>query len=144
MKWFTITELTRSATAHKKGIDNTPTVEHLDNLQTLMSEVLDPLRDMFGAPIVVTSGYRSPRLNVAVGGVKTSHHSRGMAADIVAKNGDNARLFELIAGRLPFTQLIWEKGDDRQPAWVHVAFDRNDLRREKLKTRDGKTYTRLA
>ena len=141
MKWFTITELTRSATATAKGIANVPTPEHRANLDALCKNVLDPLREQFGSAIKVTSGYRSALLNTAVGGAKSSHHSKGMAADIVALNGNNARLFEIIRYTLPYTQLIWEKGNNKQPAWVHVSFDPLDVRKETLKTKDGKNYT---
>lgn len=143
MRWFTLTELTRSETATRKGIENMPTAEHERNLDALIKNVLDPLREVFGSPIQVTSGYRGQALNKAVGGAKNSHHCRGMAADIIARNGDNARMFDISRRMLPFTQLIWEKGNDTQPAWVHISYDPEDLRHEILKTRDGKNYTRI-
>ena len=143
MRWFTLTELTRSETATRKGIENMPTAEHEHNLDALIKNVLDPLREVFGSPIQVTSGYRGPALNKAVGGAKNSHHCRGMAADIIARNGDNARMFDIARRMLPFTQLIWEKGNDTQPAWVHISYDPADLRHEIHKTRDGKNYTRI-
>lgn len=143
MKYFTIDELTYSKKAQEKDIPNNPTPEHLQNIVRLVGTVLDPLREQFGSAIKVTSGYRSALLNTAVEGAKNSHHSKGMAADIVAMNGNNARLFEIIRYTLPYTQLIWEKGNDKQPAWVHVSFDPYDVRKDTLKTKDGKTYTTI-
>lgn len=128
MKYFTIPELCASATAGARGIDNTPSAEVEANLRTLVARVLDPLRQAWGRPITVTSGYRCPELNRAVGGVKNSHHLRGMAADITTGNVvDNRRLFQLVRDLgLPFTQLI----DEHNFAWVHVALDPADIRME--------------
>ena len=99
MNYFTIEELTKSDTATRRGIDNTPTEEVKKNLTTLVDQVLDPLRAAWGAPIVVNSGYRCPALNEAVGGSKTSDHMTGRAADIEAADrtaASNARLFALV------------------------------------------------
>lgn len=82
MKYFTITELTKSATATKQGIDNTPSAEVTANLTALVDKVLDPLREIYGKPIYVSSGYRCPKLNKAVGGVSNSQHLKGEAADL--------------------------------------------------------------
>lgn len=119
MKHFTIDELSRSATATRRGIDNTPTREAIGNLTALVDNVLDPLREAWGKPIRVNSGYRCPALNRAVGGSATSQHLTGQAADITAGGvSENRRLFDLIRRlRLPFDQLIWENGG----AWVHVS-----------------------
>lgn len=145
MRYFTIKELTDSQTARARGIDNTPDAEHERNLRTLVAAVLDPLREAYGKPIRVTSGYRSPRLNSAVGGVKKSHHSRGMAADIVGTPNtgkENRRLYDLIKELgLPFSQRIHEKGSLMAgPRWVHVSYDPQDRREESLYTLDGKSY----
>lgn len=131
MKYFTIDELTRSQTARERGIDNSPTPGIKQNLERLVANVLDPLREAWGRPIVVTSGYRSPALNAAVGGAKGSHHMYGMAADITTGNVvDNRRLFQLILDLgLPFTQLIDEKGF----SWLHVSYDPANLKRQVLK-----------
>ena len=121
MKYFTMRELTASATARRKGIDNTPDARVRANLTALASNVLDPLREAYGKPIVVTSGYRSEKLNRAVGGVKNSQHLTGCAADIRSVGdtvAENRRLFNLIQQlRLPFDQLIDEHGYD----WIHVS-----------------------
>lgn len=140
MQYFTIRELTRSDTAHRIGIDNTPTPEALANLTALVEAVLDPLRARYGRPIFVSSGYRCPRLNKAVGGAKTSQHVTGEAADIHCSDPkDNAIIFALIYYLFPFDQLIWEKGTDDAPAWVHVSYREGNNRRECLRY-DGKNY----
>lgn len=129
MKHFTLNELTRSATAAKQGIDNTPDATVVRNLTSLVDNVLDPLRERFGKAIFVNCGYRCATLNAAVGGAKNSQHLYGEAADITAKNqADNAELFRIIKDTLPFDQLIWEKGNDRFPAWVHVSYVREQRR----------------
>jgi uncharacterized protein YcbK (DUF882 family) len=119
--YFTMDELTRSATAIRKGIDNTPTAEARAALTALKSNVLNPLREAWGQPIVVTSGYRCPRLNSAVGGARGSQHLYGQAADIRTLEDtpeQNRRLFELAQRlRLPFDQLIDEHGYN----WIHVS-----------------------
>lgn len=125
MKYFTINELTRSATAARLGIDNTPTPAVKKNLEKLINEVLDPLREAWGAPIIVTSGYRSPKLNKAVGGSKTSQHVLGQAADIKTvgdKPENNKKLFELAKkligeGKIVVGQLI----DEYRYDWVHIS-----------------------
>ncbi len=131
MEFFSIAELTRSDTAARRGIDNTPPAEVVAAMTALVDKVLDPLRRAWGRPITVNSGYRCPALNRAVGGSKTSHHMRGMAADItVGNNVDNRRLFQMILDlKLPFTQLIDECGF----AWVHVSYDPANVKRQVLR-----------
>lgn len=125
MKYFTIKELTRSDTATKKGIDNAPTKEAVGNLTNLVANVLDPLREAYGKPITVTSGYRCLKLNKAVGGSATSDHLKGCAADITAgSREENKILFSLIQKLgLQFDQLIHERGSVKAgPDWVHVSY----------------------
>lgn len=142
MKYFTIEELSASQTANKKGIDNTPTEEHKINLKALVDNVLDKTREWYGQPIIVTSGYRNNELNNSIGGVKKSQHSNGQAADIVAKNmKDNAKLFQYIKNNLQYDQLIWEKGNDTNPSWIHVSYTNKINRKQVLKTKDGKNYS---
>jgi len=119
MKHFTIQELTRSATARRLGIDNTPPSSAVKALQELVHQVLDPLREAWGGPIRVNSGYRCPELNRAVGGTPGSQHQRGEAADItVGSRSGNRRLLELIKRLdLPVDQCIDEKGC----RWIHVS-----------------------
>lgn len=134
MKYFTIEELTRSATATARGIDNTPTPEIKANLERLVEKVLDPLREKYGKPITVNSGYRCPELNKAVGGSKTSDHMKGFSADITASNKkENATLFQIIKDKFDFDQLIWEKGNSEYPDWIHVSYNPNRLRKQVLK-----------
>lgn len=128
MKYFTINELCKSSTAAKKGIANVPSAEERANLEALVTNVLDPLREAWGKPIVVNSGFRCERLNKAVGGAAGSQHKTGEAADIEAVTrdpADNRRLFELIRKLgLPFDQLINEFGYN----WVHISFCRSRRR----------------
>ena len=130
MKYFTINELCASATALREGIDNRPPTSAYHLLHVLVDQLLDPIREAWGEPIVVSSGYRCKELNKLVGGVKNSHHLLGCAADIIAGNrADHRRLFKLIQqmqqqGRIKFTQLIFE-GDGR---WIHISYVPSDLR----------------
>lgn len=120
MKHFTIQELTRSATATRKGIDNTPSQQVIDNLTALVDNVLDPLREAWGKPIHVNSGYRCPELNKAVGGVPASQHMKGEAADITAGNQKlNSQLYHLLMTlNLPVDQAI----NERDFRWIHVSY----------------------
>jgi Peptidase M15. len=120
-KYFTIDELCKSDTAKKKGIDNTPTAEIKQKLEVLIDELLDPVREAWGKPIRVNSGYRCPKLNKAVGGVSNSQHIKGEAADLNAGSVSlNKQLFELIRTRYEYDQLI----DEANYAWVHVSYVR--------------------
>ena len=130
MKYFSVEELTSSATAQREGIENTPTESAYHLLHVLVDQLLDPIREAWGEPIVVSSGYRCKELNALVGGAKNSHHMLGCAADLIAGNkADHRRLFKLIQqmqqeGKIRFTQLILE-GDGR---WIHVSYVPSDLR----------------
>ena len=127
MKYFSISEMTRSKTAEVKRINNRPPTEAATNLTALILRVLDPVRERWGRPITVSSGYRSPDLNTAIGGAKASQHMTGEAADISAgTKADNAELFALIqtmraAGEIDFDQLIDEKGF----SWIHISYKRS-------------------
>ena len=137
MGYFTIAEFVKSEKAEKKGIDNRLPKELLPNAQALIDNVLDPLRKAYGKPIVVSSGYRCEALNKAVGGSKTSDHMNGRAADIVGTPNtpaENRKLFNLIQElKLPFDQLIWEKGDAVGPDWVHVSYRGEGNRNQVMK-----------
>ncbi len=116
--YFTLEELTKSATASQSGIDNTPSEAVVKNLNRLITEVLNPARQRLGKPIIVNSGYRCPRLNEAVGGVRNSYHLYGRAADITTGNiSGNHRLWQILQN-LPHRELIWERGG----TWIHVAW----------------------
>ena len=130
MKHFTIKELSHSDTALAKGIDNFPTAEAISNLTKLVDNVLDPLREKYGKPIRVSSGYRSAILNRRVNGATCSQHRLGEAADItVGSKGENRKLFEIIKSELPFDQLI----DEKDFSWVHVSFRDGRKRKQVLK-----------
>ena len=130
MKYFSVKELTASATAQREGIDNRPTESAYHLLHVLVEQLLDPIREAWGEPIVVSSGYRCRELNELVGGAKHSHHMLGCAADIIAGNkDDHRRLFQLIVqlqqkGHIRFTQLIWES-DGR---WLHISYVPGNLK----------------
>ena len=130
MKYFCLKELISSATAQREGIDNRPTESAYHLLHVLVDQLLDPIREAWGEPIVVSSGYRCKELNTLIGGVKNSHHMLGCAADIIAGNrADHRRLFKLIQqmqqeGRIKFTQLIAE--DNYR--WLHISYVPSDLR----------------
>lgn len=133
MKYFTIDELCDSDTAVELGITNTPDATAVTNLRELVENVLDPLREAWGGPIMVNSGYRNKRVNIAVGGATNSHHLYGMAADITVGTKDkNRKLFVLVQQLgLPFTQLIDEYGY----LWVHISYDPQDLRGQIVHTK---------
>lgn len=133
LKYFTINELIRSTKAKQKGISNHPNEEQEKNLHALIMNVLDPLREAFGKPIYVNSGFRCEELNEAVGGVKNSHHlcNGGYAAadlNTHTKKG-NRKIFELAQELdLPFCQLI----DEKNGTWVHISYNPDDIRKEVL------------
>ena len=135
MKYFTMNELTASATAKRLGIPNVPTWREADNLRLLVENVLDPLREAWGHPIIVTSGFRCKLLNDMVGGAKNSQHTTGMAADIRTLSDlpqDNERLFDLARRMdLPFDQLI----DEYAYNWVHISYSRYSMRKQVLHIR---------
>ena len=119
-KYFSIDELIRSGTAARLGIDNTPGDDDLARLEALASRLLDPVREFWGGPLTVNSGYRCPALNAAVGGTARSQHLRGEAADITTGSREgNRRLFGIIAaGAVSFDQLI----DERGYSWLHLSW----------------------
>lgn len=133
-KYFTMAELTRSNTAATKGIDNTPPSIYAAALSALANKLLDPIREAWGAPLTVNSGFRCPQLNKAVGGVPTSQHTKGEAADITAGSPEkNRKLFDKIAkmqqaGKIQFDQLIDESGY----TWVHVSYAANRPQRNQI------------
>jgi len=143
-KNFSLNELCKSDSAIRHGIDNAPTEQVIDCLKDLVDNILQPLRDKFGA-IAVTSGYRSPELNQKIGGSTTSHHCYGYAADFEVLGMDNRELAIYIRDNLKFTQLILEFYDGRPDSgWVHCAYNENDLKGQVLTASkvNGKTqYT---
>jgi hypothetical protein len=132
-KNFTLGEMIQSQMAIRKNIDNNPNGDQILNLIDLCDNVLQPLRDAIG-PIRISSGFRSQKLNVAIGGSTTSQHCalNGAAADI-DMGGRNREIFEYIKNELPFDQLIWEFGNDECPSWVHVSYKEGKNRKQILK-----------
>lgn len=132
MKYFTMGEMMRSTIAEKKGIDNKCTKEDAERLKKLIEKVLDPLREAYGKPIVVTSGYRCPALNKAVGGSPTSDHMKGCAADVHGTPNtkeENKRLFYLAQSiNIEWKQLI----DEKNFSWVHISYMEGANRKQVL------------
>ena len=125
-KNFSLSEFLVTST----GIENIPTKEVIENLRKLCVNVLQPLRDMYGKPIIITSGYRSPKVNKAVGGSKTSGHMLGTSADITAGHKTlNKNLYILIRDNFEFRQLI----DEYNFQWVHVEYREGDNKKQLLK-----------
>jgi zinc D-Ala-D-Ala carboxypeptidase len=132
---LSLAEVTKSATALRKGIANEPTIAHLEALKAVANNIFQPCRDYFGKPLAVTSGYRSEALNDLIGGSKKSQHSKGEALDLDAQvygGFTNAELFNYIREHLTFDQLIWEFGTDQEPDWVHCSYKSEGNRGEVL------------
>ena len=126
MKYFTIGELSSSCTAKKRGIDNTPPKSVVCNLENLINNLLDPLRETYGKPINISSGYRCPKLNALVGGVSNSDHKFGYAADISNGYEENVKLYNLVIKlKLPHRQMIFE-GTKSHGTWLHVSYNDKD------------------
>jgi len=143
-------EVIKSNTATRRGIDNSPTAEHLANLKVVAVRVFQPIRDHFETPIGISSGYRSEALNKAIGGSKTSQHSKGQALDLDADifgGVTNFDIFFFIKNNLDFDQLIWEFGTDEEPNWVHVSFKPDGKNRKSvlkaIKSNGRTTYLKL-
>jgi hypothetical protein len=140
MKYFTINELSTTGT----GLPNVPNSEQRANLEHLVSVILDPAREWFNAPIRVNSGFRSERVNDAIGGARGSQHLKGEAADISCNS--NGILFRHILNGGKFDQLIWEFGDSANPQWIHVSVKRLVANRGEVllaaKAPDGRTVYR--
>lgn len=129
-RYFTLGELCKSDTALAKNIENTPDYTTIERINALMEECLDKVRELWGKPIGVNSGYRSPELNRAVGGAKNSQHTKGEAADITTGTKENNRkLFDMIcASGIEFDQLI----DESNYKWLHISYCKGDNRKQVL------------
>lgn len=133
-----------SITALRLGLDNIPGDYEYSNMQLLANKIFEPLREYIGKPIKINSFYRSPELNKAIGGSTKSQHCQGRAMDIDDTFGHatNAEMYNWIRANLNFDQMIWEFGDDDNPAWVHVSYvseDQNRNRCLKAYKENGKT-----
>jgi len=122
-----------STTATRRGIDNTPNDEQLDNMETIAEKVFEPLREWVGGAIKINSFFRCPDLNKAIGGSSKSQHCQGQAIDIDDTYGivANSEMYHYIKENLDFDQLIWEFGDDDNPNWVHVSYVSEDSNRRR-------------
>ena len=134
-KNFSLLELTKSQTAERKGIDNTPSTEHQENLKSLCTAILQPVRDHFGKVVTISSGYRSPELCQAIGSVSTSQHAKGQAADFEIFGVSNKTLADYIDSELHYDQLILEYWNESDPnsGWVHCSFAEGKNRKQYLK-----------
>ncbi len=144
-KNITYKEAIHSNTAKRLGIDNKPNDEQIANMFTIAEMIFQPLRSYVGGPIKITSFFRSPELNRAIGGSKSSQHMKGQALDLDDVYGlkTNAEMFDYIRENLDFDQLIWEFGDDNNPNWIHVSYvDKQENRNRCLKAYKEKGKTK--
>ena len=142
-KNFSLLELTKSQTAERKGIDNTPSPEHQENLKSLCTRILQPVRDHFNRVVSVSSGYRSPALCEAIGSKITSQHAKGQAADFEIYGLSNGELATWIKENLDYDQLILEFWSPENPnsGWIHCSHNSEGNRKEYLRAykNEGKT-----
>jgi len=140
---FTLKELTKSQTATRKGIHNEPSTEHIENLIHLAKTILQPVREHFGKPVMVSSGYRSPELCEAIGSSAKSQHAKGEAADFEIHGVDNKELAAWISANCDFDQLILEFyiDGDLNSGWVHCSSSMEKSRKQMLKAEriEGRT-----
>ena len=120
-KNFSLLELTKSQTAERKGIDNKPTAEHIENMVALCENILQPVRDQYGS-FIVSSGYRCPELCIAIGSSKDSQHAKGQAADFEVAGVSNYKLASWIEENLEFDQLILECFTGGNTGWIHCSY----------------------
>ena len=144
---FSLEELTKSQTAVRKGIDNTPGPEHQENLKSLCEMILQPIRDHFSRVVTISSGYRSPELCTAIGSKITSQHAKGQAADFEIFGVSNKELADYIDQNLDYDQLILEYWNESDPnsGWVHCSFNTQGNRKQYLKAyKDENNKTKYA
>ena len=146
-KNLSLKEAIKSNTATRRGIDNTPDQWAINNLQGVADNIFQPIRDHFGVPIGVSSGFRGKELNKAIGGSKYSQHMIGEALDLDADiygKVTNSDIFNYVKDNLEWDQMIWEFGDDEEPNWVHISYKDDGPNRKQIKRarRDekGRTY----
>ena len=132
-KHISFDEATKSITAIRRGIFNKPGKVELANMKLVAEKCFEPLREWYGKPIKINSFYRSKALNTAVGGSSTSDHVKGMAIDLdTGNNAENLKLFNWLKDNVEYTQLIFEYGDKSGPDWVHISYDKNNLKKQIL------------
>ncbi len=132
-RYISYNEATVSQTAVRKKIENKPSLEQLEQMETVAERVFDVVREHFGVPIRVSSFFRCEALNKAVGGAKNSQHVKGQAIDMQGTGTlSNSAIFKYIKDNMDFDQLIWEFGNDKNPAWVHVSYNKSHNRKQIL------------
>ena len=141
-KHFTLEEMTKSMTAARRGIDNTPGAGEIKNLENVCYEILEPVRAKFDKPITITSGYRSEALCEAIGSKKTSQHAKGQAVDFEIMGIPNIKVAYWLINNVDFDQCILEyyKPDDGQAGWIHMSYNEKGANRKQVLTFDGKRY----
>ena len=132
---FELAELIKSQVAERKGIPNNPSPDHIDNLKSLCINVLQPIRSEFDKPVIISSGFRSAELCIAIGSKPTWQHAEGKAADLEIPGVDNMELAMWIKNNLNFDQLILEFYKDGEPnsGWIHVSWNGDDNRNQTLR-----------
>ena len=145
-KNFSLLELTKSQTAERKDIDNTPSTEHQENLESLCVSILQPIRDHFSRAVSISSGYRSEALCLAIGSKVTSQHAKGQAADFEIFGISNKELADYIHFNLNYDQLILEYWKESEPnsGWVHCSYSEGNNRRQYLRAYKDNGKTRYA
>jgi hypothetical protein len=133
---LSLAEVTKSDTAKRRGVSNMPTEAHIANFKLLAENIFEPIRNHFGKPIFISSGYRSAELNKAIGGAASSQHCQGEAIDIDMDGRPggvtNKMVFDFIKENLNFDQLIWEFGTEANPDWVHVSYESTGKQRKQI------------
>ena len=131
---FQLSELVKSQVAERKGIPNNPSPAHIDNLKALCVNVLQPIRSHFEAPVIISSGFRSAELCIAIGSKPTSQHAEGKAADLEVVGVDNKELATWIKNNLEYDQMILEFYREGEPdsGWIHISWNGNDNRNSSL------------
>ena len=147
-KHISYREATHSATAKRRGLDNTPNQEQLENMYRVAEFIFEPRRLFVGGPIKINSFFRSVAVNRAVGGTSRSQHCKGQAIDIddVFGHKTNAEMFQYVRENLDFDQMIWEFGSNNNPSWLHISYVSKAENRNRILRavkRDGKTKYEL-
>lgn len=133
---LSLVEVTKSQTAVRHSIDNTPNAEQMENLKRVAAKIFQPIREHFNTPIYISSGFRCEDLNTRIGGSRTSSHCKGEALDIDMDGRNsvsNREIFDYVRANLEFDQLIYEFGNDQNPGWVHISYKETGNRNQVLK-----------
>lgn len=142
-QYMSFEEATRSQTATRHNIDNTPNKTQLQNMIFISKEIFDPIREFVGGPLTCSSFLRVDELNDKIGGSPRSYHRLGAAIDLkkISSNHSYKEIFDFIKDNLPYSELIWEFGNKKEPAWVHVAYLKGVIKKDNIKRfyfEDGK------